>query len=277
MIGKVCNMKNIGEYSIEVQEILKRYDNERNKYRLKKNLSIVLVLVLLCFSFIMLSINLVYPFVSDRLMIIIIAFILCAMVGFLGLVLLFDIRLYNLERKIFGEVEQVNLKEYNYSTKKIEKEDFENTLLGKRTSSKLHYYSSNDGILHYKLDGCDCLIGTISTTNKRGEILSWTYIKKTLKISNEICFYSDLNRKEIITEKENLKDKKAILFCILKEYGEDVLVESDGQFMEILLDEVRIGHFEEICPEELSKEYMESNIKAIEDMINEIEYFIANI
>lgn len=38
MIGKMCNMKNIGEYSIEVQEILKRYDNERNKYRLKKKL-----------------------------------------------------------------------------------------------------------------------------------------------------------------------------------------------------------------------------------------------
>ena len=266
-------MKNIGEYSIEVQEILKKYDNERNKYRLKENLSIAL----LCFSFITLGINLVYPFVSDRLMIIIIAFILCAMVGFLSLVLLFDIRLYNLERKIFGEVEQVNLKEYNYSTKKIEKEDFENALLGKRTNSKLHYYSSNDGILHYKLDGCDCLIGTISTTNKRGEILSWTYIKKTLKISNEICFYSDLNRKEIITEKENLKDQKTILFDILKKYGEDVLVESDGQFIEVLLDEVRIGHFEEICPEELSKEYMESNIKDIEDMINEIEYFIANI
>lgn len=77
MIGKVCNMKNIGEYSIEVQEILKKYDNERNKYRLKENLSIAL----LCFSFITLGINLVYPFVSDRLMIIIIAFILCAMVG----------------------------------------------------------------------------------------------------------------------------------------------------------------------------------------------------
>ena len=87
-------------------------------------------------------------------------------------------------------------------------------------------------------------------------------------------FNEKLDFKNILESDLPLEAKVNVLFDILKKYGEDVLVESDGQFIEVLLDEVRIGHFEEICPEELSKEYMESNIKDIEDMINDNLWYV---
>lgn len=264
-------MKSNDEYNIEVQEILKKYDRERNKYKLVKNLS----MTLLCFSAIVMFIVFSVPILNNRLLMVIISFALIGITAFLWFG--FDIKLNKVDTKIIGETEQIFLKDYNYSTKKIEKDDFEKTLLGKRIIPQLHYHTSNEGVLYYKLDGCDCLIGTVFTTNKKNTILPWTFIKKTLKTTNDIRFYADLDEGKIITENENLKESRIKFFDILKKYGEDVLVESDGQYLEILVNEVRFGYVEKICPEELSKESMESEIKELEQMIREVDEFVSSL
>jgi hypothetical protein len=72
MIDRVIDMKSNEEYSIEVQEILSKYKSVRDKYKMLKTIFLLIMIL----SVIALLIVFAVPTINNRLLLIIIAFIL---------------------------------------------------------------------------------------------------------------------------------------------------------------------------------------------------------